>query len=169
MKTIICNNTWPWFNPFFEFSVFEPIIKYDNPVTEEVSKTPFAYHLKYAVPGYKKRDININVQDNILSIEGTSKKRKSWWNIKGGSTNESRFVRSTQLSNDMDVDKIKAKMKDGILNIDIPKKEQFISYREIPVYGMAESLNAVDYKNDKPNNIIYDLKEKIGGLFKKSA
>ncbi len=169
MKTLICNNTWSWFNPYFEFSLFEPIIKYENSVIEELTKTPFAYHLKYAVPGYKKRDINISVQDNILTIEGISKRSKSWWNKKGDSTNVSHFLRSAQLFNDMDADNIKAKMKDGILNIDIPKKEAFISYREIPVSGMSEGLNAIDYKKDKPNNIIHDLKQKIEKLFRKSA
>ncbi|MGQ1786098.1 Hsp20/alpha crystallin family protein [Saccharicrinis sp. GN24d3] len=169
MKTIICNSIYPWFNPLFEFSVFEPFIKYENAVTEEVSQTPDAYKIKYSVPGLKKRDLNICVQDKILTVKGAFKKGKSWWNNKENKTIEHHFLKNTRLSVDMDIDKIKAKLKDGVLNIEIPKKEKFISYREIPVSGKSETIKAIDTERNKATSIIKNFKQQIGSLFKKSA
>ncbi len=168
MRTIIDTNHLSWFNPFIEFSVFEPIIKHESLVTEEMTKTPYTYRFKYAVPEYKKKDINISVQNNTLSIEGIAKKGKSWWNPKESYKAESHFLRRTQLSNDMDSDSIKAKMKNGVLNIEIPRKKEFVSYREIPVLGQSD-LNIKNTPKRRNGNIINDLKQKVAGFFKHSA
>lgn len=76
------------------------------------------------IPGLTKEQVKIEVQDDILMIKGerrekqdNSKKTYVYRELK-----QSSFVRSFQLNDNLDSDKIDAKFKDGILEITIPKK-----------------------------------------------
>ena len=77
------------------------------------------------VPGMKKEDIKISIQDNILTMQGEKHKDdvendKSYHRLERmfGS-----FERSFSLSTSVQRDKVKAKYKDGILTISLPKSE----------------------------------------------
>lgn len=68
------------------------------------------YSLELGVPGFKKEDIKVSLEDSIyLVIEGS--------NAKYGD-----FERSYSLSEDSDEEKIEAKIENGILAISIPQK-----------------------------------------------
>ena len=64
----------------------------------------------FDVPGLSKDDFKIMVEDTTLVIDGTTETRK--------------FFKSYKLQKDWDIAKIEAKVKDGILTIDIPKREE---------------------------------------------
>lgn len=79
--------------------------------------------LNAAVPGMRKEDIKIEVdQNNFMTISGRS-------NNKAESTDRyiyreikrSYFSRSFELGSDLDVEKITAECQDGLLTISIPK------------------------------------------------
>lgn len=76
-----------------------------------------------AVPGLGKEDINIKIQGNYLEISGTRKTDRPEGYAahrleRGGETT---FSRSYTLPIDIDIDKVEAKLKDGILTLILPK------------------------------------------------
>ena len=78
------------------------------------------------IPGVKKDDISIELNDNILSIKGHREFNKE----EEGETHHriersyGSFVRSFSLSCPVEKDKIEASYKDGLLNLILPKCEE---------------------------------------------
>ncbi len=82
--------------------------------------------LKAELPGIDIKDIDITVEDGVLTLKGERKfeeevKRENYHRIE---RSYGRFVRSFSLPNTVDVDKIKARMENGILKVIMPKKEE---------------------------------------------
>ncbi len=84
------------------------------------------YFLHAEVPGIKKDDIKITMsEDNILQIKGEKKyedknEKDNWIRVERGF---GEFSRSFALPENVMQDNIKAKYKDGILEITLEKKE----------------------------------------------
>ncbi len=78
-----------------------------------------------AVPGLGKDELNIKIQGNYLEISGTRKADRpegySAHRLERGG--ESFFSRSYTLPVDINIDKVEAKLKDGILTLTLPKAE----------------------------------------------
>ena len=84
-----------------------------------------AFYLELAVPGMNKNDLKIELKDEVLTISSEHKEEKED-NAEGYKRKEfsyNSFCRSFYLPEDIDSDKIDANYKDGILNVEIPKKE----------------------------------------------
>jgi HSP20 family protein len=90
------------------------------------------------IPGVKKEDINISLQDNILTIKGEKKSLKEDKKDKNYFRSErsyGSFTRSFTLPAEVNPDKVEAKFEDGILNVSIskihpqPKKEKMIEIK----------------------------------------
>jgi HSP20 family protein len=84
-----------------------------------------AYYLEVDVPGVKKEDISIDVEDNALRISGERKLEKSrvddeFYRVE---SLYGKFERVFNLPEDVDPSKIEAEMEDGVLYIKIPKKQ----------------------------------------------
>jgi HSP20 family protein len=81
--------------------------------------------IKANVPGFKKEEINISVQDNRLTIAANHDevKEENVGTIHRSERFSGNFVRSLYLPESCDGNKIKAKLEDGILILNIPKKE----------------------------------------------
>ena len=82
-----------------------------------------AYYIEVDLPGVKKDDININVDDNTLTISGERKikeehKEDNFYKVESV---YGKFERSFSLPEDVDTDKIEAEHKNGVLEIKIPK------------------------------------------------
>lgn len=95
-----------------------------SPVTD-IYETKEDYVFKVEVPGMNKDDIKIEVKDDSLWISG---ERKEDMEVKKDDYHrvESRigkFSRSFRLPSGIDQDKIKASMKNGILELQVPKPE----------------------------------------------
>lgn len=105
------------------------------PSTNIVEKNE-AFELHMAVPGVSKKDIKIDLEKNILSISSEkSVKEKS-----DDGTKYTRrefaygtFCRSFTLPETIDSDNIKAEVKDGILTVVLPKKEETRISKEIKI------------------------------------
>jgi len=103
-----------------------------------VAENEDSYELSVALPGYKKDDVSIEIEDDVLVIksdvenktedEGKNYVRKEYYKR----SFERRFV----LSDDIDINKIDAKMEDGILNIIIDKIKEL----------KTESVKKIDIK-----------------------
>jgi len=76
------------------------------------------------IPMAKKEDININIKENILSIEGKNEfKTDKKDSILREEIPSGKFSRSFKIDYQIKTEDIKASYKDGILEIKIPKSE----------------------------------------------
>jgi HSP20 family molecular chaperone IbpA len=77
------------------------------------------------MPGVSKETMDINLQDRVLTVEGRIDLRK-YDQLQPVYTeyNIGNFRRSFSLSNNIDQDKIRADMKDGVLTLTLPKAEE---------------------------------------------
>ncbi len=82
--------------------------------------------LEMAAPGLKKDDFNINLDNYVLTI--SSEKKEETKDDKDNYTRReflyTSFSRSFTLPKTVDIDKIKADYKNGILTVTLPKKEE---------------------------------------------
>jgi HSP20 family protein len=82
-----------------------------------------AYYIEVELPGVKKEDISIDVNENTLTISGERKVRDehkddNFYKIE---SLYGKFERSFSLPEDVDSDKIEATSNNGVLEIKIPK------------------------------------------------
>jgi len=91
--------------------------------------------LEFAVPGMKKDDFKINLENQLLTISSEMKEENEETD-KNYTRREfacNSFSRSFTLPKNIVAEKINADYKDGILNISIPKDEKTKLTREIKV------------------------------------
>ncbi|MBS4058211.1 MAG: Hsp20/alpha crystallin family protein [Bacteroidales bacterium] len=81
--------------------------------------------LDLAAPGMKKEDFRIKLDSNVLTISSEQKSENDESNDKYTRKEfyYSAFSRSFTLPKTIDLDKIKADYKDGILAVSLPKRE----------------------------------------------
>ena len=84
------------------------------------------YLVTMDLPGVEKKDVEINVSDRFLTISGERKivNQDSENNRVRYESAHGAFSRSFELSTEIVADKIKAKFKNGVLTITIPKAEE---------------------------------------------
>jgi len=77
------------------------------------------------IPGMKKNDIKISVEDKVLKIEGEKKREeeKKEKNYYRAERLFGKFERSFVLPDTIDTDKIDAEFEDGVLKINLKKVE----------------------------------------------
>ncbi len=92
----------------------------------DVSETDGEITIEADLPGMKKDDIKVSVENNTLTIQGERKQEKKKERGKYHSTERSygSFYRAIDLPAFVDEKKIKADFKNGTLNINLPKKEE---------------------------------------------
>jgi HSP20 family protein len=84
------------------------------------------YTLELAVPGIDKKDLKIDINEDVLTISSESK-NESEENKDGYKRKEfsySSFCRSFYIPENVTRDKIEANYKDGILTVGLPKEEE---------------------------------------------
>lgn len=82
--------------------------------------------LKAELPGVDPKDVDVRVENNILSLRGERKfdeevQKESYHRVE---RSYGSFTRSFTLPNVIDTEKIKAEFKDGVLRMTLPKKEE---------------------------------------------
>ena len=85
-----------------------------------------SYELHMAVPGFKKDNFNISMENEELLISAEIKENNEETNdeFTRKEFGYASFRRSFILPDTVDGDKIKANYEDGILNVVLPKKEE---------------------------------------------
>jgi HSP20 family protein len=89
----------------------------------DISETDSAYLIKGEIPGVKKEDVKVTIQEGMLTIQGERKQEKE---EKGKKFHRveccyGNFVRSFRVPDDADESSVKAEFKDGMLNVTLPK------------------------------------------------
>ena len=91
-----------------------------------IAENANAYHLKVAAPGMEKTDFTVKLDGTILTISATKKeesKDESSKSIRKEFSYKG-FKRSFTLDEKIDAVNIAAKYENGILKVDLPKKEE---------------------------------------------
>ena len=114
--------------PNFEFNIdenFYPRI--------EISEDKDNINVVAEIPGVKKDDIKITLQDNILTVEGEKKKEleQKEKNFFRSERMYGSFKRCFTLPNLVDSDKVDAKFENGMLNIQLKKIEQKVKSEKV--------------------------------------
>lgn len=97
-----------------------------NSMPMDVKETEHAFEVMLDLPGVKKEDIHINVNDDCLTIsaERTATKKEENENIKRTERYHGRWTRTFPLPDNVDENLIEAKNDNGVLTITLPKTEK---------------------------------------------
>ena len=92
----------------------------------DIYETKDDYVFKLEVPGLARDDVNVELNNNTLTIKGEKKenkevKKEDYHRVESFTGS---FSRSYTLPRNVDSKKIKANIKDGILELHIPKAEE---------------------------------------------
>jgi len=92
----------------------------------DISETADSFIVRAELPGMKKEDIELEVENNVLSIRGERKFEKTdeGENYHFMERSYGSFYRSFTLPKNVDSETIGAEYKDGMLVVSIPKKEE---------------------------------------------
>ena len=90
----------------------------------DVSENEGAYLVKAELPGVAREDLNVTINDGILTINAERKEEKK--DEKDGRVIRQeryygKFVRSLRLGSDIDEERIEAQYENGVLNLSLPK------------------------------------------------
>ncbi len=93
----------------------------------DICETDNEYQVAVDLPGIKKDDLDIVIQDGVLTINAETLEKSQ--EVESGRLirQERRFgkyIRSLRLGADVDEDSVHAEYRDGILNLTIPKAEE---------------------------------------------
>ena len=84
------------------------------------------FKVEVAAPGISKENFKIDVEKNVLEISAVKKEETEAQNKKylRKEFNYSEFKRTFSLPSSVDTEKILATHKDGVLTVEIPKKDE---------------------------------------------
>lgn len=119
---------------FFNESVNNKIIMDFQPKVDIKENENF-FEVHVALPGMKKEEIKISLNEKQLTISGERRfeKKEEKENFHLVETQYGSFSRSFYLPEHVDKEKIEAEYKDGMLNLLIPKIEKANSNKQIQV------------------------------------
>ncbi|MDN4166886.1 Hsp20/alpha crystallin family protein [Cytophagales bacterium LB-30] len=119
---------------FFNESVRSTALAQFTPQVD-IAETEKHFEIELAVPGLKKEDIKINLEEGKLTISGERKleKEEKGKNFHARETHYGAFSRSFYLPDTVNPEKIEAQYTDGILHVIVPKDEKKVTKRLIAV------------------------------------
>jgi HSP20 family protein len=115
------------FNKFFEGEEESSFYRFDPAM--DVEETGKEFKLTAELPGMDKKDVNISIKDDVLTISGEKKeeKKKEESDYYRSERVFGKFQRSFRLPEIVEEDKIEAEFKNGILNVTIPKSKETVT------------------------------------------
>ena len=129
------SNTGGLLERFFNDSLYDNT-QVQNFIPEvDVLESEKTYELHIAVPGFKKDNFNLEVDDNLLTVSGERKfeEKQEDRTFKSVQTSYGSFSRTFTLPDNVDATKIEAHYNDGILEVIVPKDESKIIKTNIKV------------------------------------
>jgi HSP20 family protein len=137
---------FPWFDEDFD-NMFEGFFRPLRALEQaprgalipavDVSEDDEQYLIRAELPGVKKDDISVTLEDGVLHISAETKseqEEKQAGRIIRQERHYGKYVRSLRLVNAVDEQKVKAKYKDGVLELVLPKSES-VKPKQITVEG----------------------------------
>jgi HSP20 family protein len=92
----------------------------------DMYETDDTYVVKAALPGVKPEEVDVHIEDSVLTIRGETKREEPVENARYHWQERwyGRLERSVRLHAHVDASKVEASLKDGILTVHIPKAEE---------------------------------------------
>ncbi len=100
------------FAPFSDVFGFDPLSPLRSSWTfdYDVTRTEHGYEVRVPVPGFGPDAVEVSYQDNVVTVVGKSSHRN--------------FARSFTVPDDVDSDKIEARVKDGMLTLMLDRRPE---------------------------------------------
>lgn len=114
-------------NDFFKPDWFGGMDSFNNNVPAvNIKETEKDFMLELAIPGFKKDDFNIEVDNDVLTISSEVKTENETTeeNYTRREFSINSFKRAFTLPESVDEDNINAAYEEGILKLTLPKKEE---------------------------------------------
>ncbi len=123
-----------FFDRFFNDEVFGKEMSTFSPKVD-IAETEKEFEIHFELPGMKKDDINIDIKDDRLTVSGERKmeSEKTEKNFHSVESYYGTFSRSFYLPDNVNVEKVDASYKDGILNVILPKDAKKENKRTISI------------------------------------
>lgn len=127
------NGFVPSTSSFFDDSMLRDFFGWNNWQTQgntlpkvNIVETNEEFRVEMAAPGMKKEDFHVELDNDMLTIhsEVSSELNNENTSFTRREFSYQSFKRSFYLPNTVEADKIKARYNDGILSLEIPKKEE---------------------------------------------
>ena len=94
----------------------------------DIKETDGGYELTIDLPGFKKDDVQAELKDGYLTINAQTQSESEDKDEEGTYVRKERFSgkcsRTFYVGDDVEQDDIKAKFEDGVLKVDVPKKQE---------------------------------------------
>jgi len=128
LPTITRRSFRPFYMPNFFDEDFFPVFNSKTTSTPAVNirEDEKNYVLDLAIPGIDKKELKIDVNEDVLTIS-SEQKNESEENGNGYKRKEfsySAFSRSFYIPENVNKDKIEANYKDGVLTLSLPKQDE---------------------------------------------
>ena len=105
----------------------------DVPV--DLVETDGAYRLRTDFPGLRKDDISVRVDGNIVQIDALAHEATEFKNsgckVLRSERRNGALSQTIKLAKDIDENKVTAKLSDGVLELDLPKKTAVPSEQKV--------------------------------------
>jgi len=91
----------------------------------DIQETEKEYIVKADLPDVKKEDVKVEIDDDVLTVEGERRQEKEEKTKRFHRTERAygKFVRRFSLPTRVDGTNVKAEFKNGVLNVRLPKTE----------------------------------------------
>ena len=90
----------------------------------DIEETEDGYVVEAELPGVKREDVSIELNRNELSITGEIKEKERTGIVRRRTRRVGRFEFRVVLPDNLDGDKVDAKLKEGVLRVYVPKAER---------------------------------------------
>ncbi len=113
----------------------------------DIAQTTDKLVFQVEVPGFKRDELHLSVENGSLTLEGERKfeketKEKSYHRVE---RSYGRFYRSFALPADVDASNVSANLSDGVLTVELPKREESRP-KEIPISSGGPKQLAAEKK-----------------------
>lgn len=98
--------TWTPFRDWLGFDPFQAMRGFEYDVT----RTEHGYDVEIPVPGFKPEDVDVTYQDDVVSVNAKSERRS--------------FTRSFTVPEDVDPEKIEARVENGMLVLTLARRPE---------------------------------------------
>ena len=116
----------------------------------DVVENKDGFDVSIDLPGFKKEDVKGEVKDGYLIITASTNQNKDEKNKDGKYIRKERYSgtcqRSFYVGDDITQNDIKAKFEDGVLKLEIPKKEAKPEVKEAKYISIAETCRKMNIK-----------------------
>lgn len=109
----------------------------------DVTESDDAFHVEIELPGVKAKDINVEANGQELVVTGEIKEKERKGILRRSTRRTGSFEYRLQLPGDLDTEKVRADIKDGVLSVTVPKAEA-AKPRRIEISETSEGGQSTD-------------------------